>query len=95
MPGSQRERDTLEHYKSLRPDFGQWQWVRVLESELPELKTGFATRPDPEDDYVQLHIRNGYCPCKDCDHEYMYECENTDIDREDGTTEECCHNFCT
>ena len=91
-----RERQTLESYKAGKARFGTWQWVRVIESELPELKPGFPTRPLPqEDNIIELHIRHGYCPCAVCDHEYMFECENTDIDNEDGSTEECCHNLCT
>ena len=38
-------------------------------------------------------IRTGYCPCPDCDHEVMIECDPDYDDAHVGCR--CCHEVCT
>lgn len=69
----------------------QWKWVSYNNSDLPKLKENVKTKVIDENT-TAIYILPGYCPCAECNHQYMWECGETD---RFGHTNDCCSNICT
>lgn len=57
----------------------------------------FGTKKTVDVGGGELELRVGYCPCSECDHTYMWECDPDNQVLPDGSKGgcQCCRGTCT
>jgi len=69
----------------------EWKWVTISKKNLFKVKSHIKVE-EVDEDHVRIYLQAGMCPCAECNHEYMWECNISD---EFGRTVTCCDSTCT